>query len=186
MVRERQRPLSDRRLRPRRAIQGCKHAPPDSNDRLLSVPHGRPQGRVGSRWPRDLCGSYPEPLTRWPWRRSSVRKCPGRDPAIYVSNIRTQVEINRAYTVRERLLAMLAMFFAVLALLLAGIGLYGVLDYGVLQRRREIGIRLAIGARPADIARRVTAEVFSMVLVGAVAGIALGIASGPLHRDAAV
>jgi ABC-type antimicrobial peptide transport system permease subunit len=72
---------------------------------------------------------------------------------------------------------MLAMFFAVVALLLAGIGLYGVLDYSVLQRRREIGIRMAIGAPTADIARRVTAEVFSMVLLGALAGFALGMAS---------
>ena len=67
--------------------------------------------------------------------------------------------------------------FAVVALLLAGIGLYGVLDYSVLQRHREIGIRMAIGAPAADIARRVTAEVFSMVLLGALAGLALGMAS---------
>jgi predicted permease len=95
----------------------------------------------------------------------------------YVINIRTQMEINLARTVRERLLAMLALFFAVVALLLAGIGLYGVLDYGVLQRRREIGIRLAIGAQPGDIARRVTTDAFSMVLLGAIAGLALGVAS---------
>ena len=94
-----------------------------------------------------------------------------------VSSIRTQVEINQSQTVRERLLAMLAFFFAAVALLLAGIGLYGVLDYSVLQRRREIGIRLAIGAPAVDIARRVTVDVFSMVLVGALAGLALGMAS---------
>src|SRR6202043_3232265 len=82
-----------------------------------------------------------------------------------------------AQTVREGWLAMLALFFAGVALLLAGIGLYGVLDYSVLQRRREIGIRMAIGAQAGDIARRVTADVFSMVLVGAVAGLALGLAS---------
>lgn len=94
-----------------------------------------------------------------------------------VRNIRTQTEINRAHTVRERLLAMLALFFAAVALLLAGIGLYGVLDYSVLQRRREIGIRMAIGAQAGDIARRVTADIFSWVLVGALAGVALGVAS---------
>ena len=97
--------------------------------------------------------------------------------AIYVRNMRTQLEIEQAKTVRERLLAILAMFFATVAVLLAAIGLYGVLDYGVLQRRREIGIRLAIGAQAGDIARRVGAEAFSMVLLGAVAGIALGMAS---------
>ena len=94
-----------------------------------------------------------------------------------VSNIATQAEINRSHTVRERLLAMLALFFAVVALLLAGVGLYGVLDYSVLQRRREIGIRLAIGAQPGGIARLVTVDVFSMVLAGALAGLALGMAS---------
>jgi predicted permease len=94
-----------------------------------------------------------------------------------VSNIRSQMEINQATTVRERLLAMLALFFAVVALTLAGVGLYGVLDYSVLQRRREIGIRMAIGAQAGDIARRVTADVFSMVLAGAVVGLGLGMAS---------
>ena len=51
------------------------------------------------------------------------------------------------------------------------------LDYSVVQRRREIGIRMAIGAQAGDIARRVTAEIFAMVLVGAVGGLALGMAS---------
>jgi predicted permease len=91
-----------------------------------------------------------------------------------VSNIRTQTEINQSHTVRERLLARLALFFAAVALLLAGVGLFGVLDYSVLQRRREIGIRMALGAPPADIARHVTTGVFAMVLAGALAGLALG------------
>jgi putative ABC transport system permease protein len=105
------------------------------------------------------------------------REVPQARPGFRVSNIRTQTEIDQSHTVRERLLAMLAMFFAAVALLLAGVGLYGVLDYSVLQRRREIGIRLAIGAHAAGIARLVTAEVFRMVLAGALAGVALGVAS---------
>ena len=105
------------------------------------------------------------------------REVPRARPEFRVGNLLTQAEINRSHTIRERLLATLALFFAAVALLLAGIGLYGVLDYSVLQRRREIGIRMAVGAQPADIARRVTAEVFSMVFLGALAGIALGIVS---------
>jgi ABC-type antimicrobial peptide transport system permease subunit len=94
-----------------------------------------------------------------------------------VSNIRTQLEINQSHTVRERLLARLAFFFGVVAVLLAGVGLYGVLDYSVLQRRREIGIRMALGAQDGDIAGRVTTEIFLMVFAGALAGLALSFAS---------
>jgi predicted permease len=94
-----------------------------------------------------------------------------------VSNLQTQQDLIDAQTVRERLLAMLALFFAAVALLLAAIGLYGVLNYSVVQRRREIGIRLAIGAPASGIARLVTVEVFAMVLTGAVIGVGIGMAS---------
>jgi predicted permease len=96
-------------------------------------------------------------------------------PEFRVTTIQTQTALIEAYTVRERLLAMLALFFAMVALVLAGVGLYGVLDYSVLQRRREIGIRLALGARAADIARRVTLRTLSVVVGGAVAGLGLGL-----------
>jgi predicted lysophospholipase L1 biosynthesis ABC-type transport system permease subunit len=96
-------------------------------------------------------------------------------PQFLVSNIRTQQEIDDAQTIRERLLATLAFFFGAVALLLAGVGLYGVLNYSLLQREREFGIRLALGARAAHIARQVTAGIFSAVSLGAAAGLALGI-----------
>jgi predicted permease len=114
-----------------------------------------------------------------PRRLASIlrQEVPRARPGFRVSNIRTQIELNQSHTVRERLLATLAMFFALVALLLAGIGLYGVLDYSVLQRRREIGIRMAIGAQPGGIARLVTVDVFSMVFAGALAGLALGMVS---------
>jgi putative ABC transport system permease protein len=94
-----------------------------------------------------------------------------------VSDLRTQSDLVRAQTVRERLLAMLAAFFSFVALLLAAIGLYGVLSYSVQQREREFGIRSAVGAGIGDIAWQATSRIFLMVITGAVIGAALGIAS---------
>jgi predicted permease len=98
-----------------------------------------------------------------------------RHNGLRVSNVRTQAELVRDQTLRERLLAMLAVFFAVVTLLLAGIGLYGVLNYSVLQRRREIAIRMAIGSTRAGIVRLVTLDVFLMIAAGGCTGIALGV-----------
>jgi putative ABC transport system permease protein len=106
-----------------------------------------------------------------------LEQVPRARPEFRVSRIRTQMEINQSHTVRERLLATLALFFAIVALLLSGVGLYGVLHYSVLQRRREIGIRMAVGAEAGGVARLVTADVFRMVLLGAAAGLGLGLLS---------
>ncbi|MGD0774704.1 MAG: ABC transporter permease [Candidatus Solibacter sp.] len=102
---------------------------------------------------------------------------PRARPGFRVGNIRTQTALIEQHTGRERLLSILALFFGVVALSLAGVGLYGVLDYSVLQRRREIGIRIAIGAQATDIARRVIMDVFAVVLAGLLFGIISGIAS---------
>jgi ABC-type antimicrobial peptide transport system permease subunit len=78
---------------------------------------------------------------------------------------------------------MLALFFAAVGLLLAGIGLYGVLDYSVLQRRRELGIRIAVGAPGRNIARLVTVDVFSMVLLGSAVGAVAGLLLKPYIKS---
>ena len=97
-----------------------------------------------------------------------------RHNGLRVSNVTTELDLVRDQTIRERLIAMLAAFFAAVALLLSGIGLYAVLNYSVLQRRREIGIRMAIGSTRAGIVRLVTRDVFVMIALGGCAGVALG------------
>lgn len=96
---------------------------------------------------------------------------------VLVSNINTQSEIVAGHTIRERMLAVLSMFFAIVALILAVVGLYGVLNYSVIQRTREIGIRMALGARPANVVKGVTAETFGMLILGSFVGLAAGMAS---------
>lgn len=97
-----------------------------------------------------------------------------------VSNLRTQAALVEQHLVPERLLSLLALFFGGVALVLAGVGLYGVLDYSVIQRRRELGIRIAIGAHPVDIAQCVIRDVSRAVAAGALLGLALGVVSARL------
>src|SRR5207244_10305199 len=77
--------------------------------------------------------------------------------------------VNAALT-QERVVAMLSGFFGGLALLLAGLGLYGVTSYAVSRRRTEIGIRMALGAAPAGVVRLVLSRVSMLVGLGVVVG----------------
>jgi predicted permease len=95
-----------------------------------------------------------------------------------VSRVVPETELVEQQTIRERLLATLASFFAGTALLLAAIGLYGVLQYSVAQQRRELGIRIAVGAPAREVVRRATANGLGMMAVGAAAGLGLARISG--------
>ena len=84
--------------------------------------------------------------------------------------------------IRERLLAALSSFFAVLALLLAIIGMYGVLNYAVTRERRDIGLRMALGARPSQVLTLITRRLAIVIGIGAAAGMAGGLAFGRTVR----
>jgi predicted permease len=84
--------------------------------------------------------------------------------------------------VAERLMAMLASFFGMLAIVLAAVGLYGVIAYSVARRTSEIGLRIALGADPIDILRLILTEVAGIAAVGALAGFALTLTVTPFAR----
>ncbi len=97
---------------------------------------------------------------------------------VRLHDIQPQSNFLRWQMLRERLLAVLSVFFAVVALLLAAVGLYGVLNYSVTWQRREIGIRIALGARPDQVVQRVMAGLAGTVSFGLVLGLAAGILCG--------
>jgi predicted permease len=100
------------------------------------------------------------------------------NPAIRLADANLQSALIANVMVHERLLALLAAFFAAVALALAAIGLYGVLSYTIVRRTREIGIRVALGARPRSVVRMVAADVAVMMAIGLALGAAGGVVFG--------
>ncbi|MGC1107771.1 MAG: ABC transporter permease [Candidatus Acidiferrales bacterium] len=88
-----------------------------------------------------------------------------------LTNVRTQTEQIEQLLFQQRLLSKLSSFFGALALVLACIGLYGLLSYEVARRTRELGIRMALGAQQRDLLRLVVGQGILLVLIGAAIGI---------------
>jgi hypothetical protein len=100
-----------------------------------------------------------------------VRAAAGVDPAIRIREYRTLESVVAEGRARERFTMALLSAFAITAVGLAALGLYGVIAYGVAQRTRELGVRLAMGAAPARVRRMVVWQGIQL----AAAGLALGI-----------
>jgi predicted permease len=92
------------------------------------------------------------------------------DAAVSVTDTRTMVENLNRTLMQERFIATLGSFFGAVALLLAAIGLYGVMSQSVTRRTREIGIRMALGAEARRVLWLVLRDALSMVVIGAVVG----------------
>jgi predicted permease len=106
--------------------------------------------------------------------RNQVREL---DPNLPIYNVRTLEQVIDQDLFAERMVAWLSASFGTLAALLAAMGIYGVLAYLVVQRTREIGIRMALGAATKDVRLLIVKEVSTMVLLGAAVGLPLAYGS---------
>ena len=111
--------------------------------------------------------------------RDAMRRA---EPGLIVDNVVTMSSRLAQHVGRERLVAYLSSGFAGLALLLAAVGLYGVLSYAVAQRTREIGVRMALGARRSEVAWLVIRDALRVVGVGLAAGAAAAFATGRMLK----
>lgn len=116
-----------------------------------------------------------DPALLGPLLRAEVRRLDAQLPVLDLKTLTAQLEES---LLTERLTVLLSGAFGALAALLAAIGIYGVLAFAVAQRRREIGVRIALGADPAAVRRLILGEVVRFLLIGGMIGLPVAYALG--------
>jgi putative ABC transport system permease protein len=104
------------------------------------------------------------------------------DPEQPISRVRTMAEIVQSNTAARSVQLRIIVAFAALALLLAGLGIHGLLSFSVSQRSSEIAVRVALGAQPRDILRIVLRQSLVLAAAGVLIGVALAYAAGQAMR----
>jgi predicted permease len=143
--------------------------PPESTfyTTFLQGPTGRGQMELIVRFAGDPAATIAQ-------LRREVAAIDPQLPAFVVRTLATELD---AALIREHLLAMLSTMFGALAVILASIGLYGVIAYSVGRRTQEIGIRMALGALPAEVRRLFLRETLVLAVLGIVIGLPCALAS---------